>query len=317
MTTPLSIFLPKEGEKEFLRSFLNGNPVELGLYKNQVSPDGSMTLAALTEMITGGSRGYARKVMTKNMNEAAAAAAQWYLYINGSGRAEADYDVGPLTFSFNSYDVADNATVYGIFAITWVLPFDTGSQEIKVGNLIKGVTSGAYGVVTEVSLIYGSWGAGTAAGYIKVIGKTGIFQNNENLIIKGAIATGSIVEGGSGYAGGDIITVSQAGGSGAKLVVTDVDGYGSVVSCVVVDGGQGYSAATGLPTVALTGGGNGDFTFTISTLVTTACAVSNTGGNADAYQKLVGVWPFPTGVPVAVDGATIPVTVAFSAGFGS
>lgn len=43
--------------------------------------------------------------------------------------------------------------------------FESGSTEIKVGQIIEGATSGARAVVTEVNLTGSDWAGGTAAGY--------------------------------------------------------------------------------------------------------------------------------------------------------
>lgn len=44
--------------------------------------------------------------------------------------------------------------------------FDTGIEEISVGHIIEGATSGAMAVVLEVSVSSGSWADDDAAGYI-------------------------------------------------------------------------------------------------------------------------------------------------------
>lgn len=316
MSTNVNIYVPNQGEIEALRSMLLNNALELGIYRTAVVPDGSTLFATLTELTTGGGRGYARKALTPEILETLRTSSKWYLSTNAQGRAEGAYDSGVLTWTFNAYDVADGYTAYGVFAVTYQIPFDAGATEIRVGDTIKGGTSGATGVVTEVCVQSGTWAAGTAAGYIKIKSKSGTFQNDENLYLSGEIATVAIGDAGTDYAVGDIVEVTQTGGAGAKLVVTSVDAYGGVTGIVVVEGGQGFSVDTDLATVALTGSGADDLTIDISTLASTAYAVSNTGATADAHQKLMAVWAFPSGVEIDTAGQTITwdMKIALSTG---
>jgi hypothetical protein len=82
-----------------------------------------------------------------------------------------------------------------------------------------------------------------------------------------AIASGAVVNGGTGYAVNDVLVPTQSGGSGASLVVTAVDGAGAVTALQISAGGQGYSVANGL---AVTGG-----TGTGATINITALAAPN------------------------------------------
>lgn len=69
-----------------------------------------------------------------------------------------------------------------IFSFQPRLKFDAGANEVIVGDILTGVTSGNTGIVTEVVLMSGSWVGNDAAGFIRMeYGITGIFQNNENL----------------------------------------------------------------------------------------------------------------------------------------
>lgn len=304
MATNVNAYAPNCGEIEALRAVILNKPLVLGLYRTTVVPDGSMVIGTLTEMADGGGRGYAAKALSRDI-AAASAADKWVLSTNAQGRAEAGYNNAVLTWTFNAFDVADGYTVQGVFAYTWRLPFDAGAKEIKVGDVIKGVTSAATGVVAEVCLLSGTWAAGTAAGYLTIGTKTGTFQDGENITILGAVSTFSISAAGTGYALGDIITITQTGASGAKLVVTAVDGYGGITDAVVVEGGMNYTVDTGLATVALTGSGNDDAEIDISTLAATVYAVTNTGATADASKVLITVWAFPAGVEIATDGQSI------------
>src|SRR5574343_907820 len=61
------------------------------------------------------------------------------------------------------------------------VPFDGGSSEIIVGETVTGNTSGATGTVTLVVVTGGTWGEGTAEGYILIDTASGVFENNEEI----------------------------------------------------------------------------------------------------------------------------------------
>lgn len=180
----MSVYIPNQGELEALKAVLIAEAQILGLYKNQVLPDGNTIMDVLEEMPTGGGRNYAAKSL-KNEISPAAAADKWAVQINSQGKAEAAYGDAAQEWQFLAADVADGNTVYGAFAYTWLLPFDAGTGEIKVGDTVTGGTSGATGVVTMVQLTSGSWGGGNAAGWLCIKSKTGTFQNDEALQVGG------------------------------------------------------------------------------------------------------------------------------------
>ena len=179
----MSLYVPNESELEMMRAILAVQAWVVGLYKNVVSPDGSMTMFQLEEMPTGSSRTYAQKALTQDF-AAALAANKWYLSLNASGKAEGAYHDTFLEFEFAAADVADVNTVRGVFAFTWLLPFDAGlvAGPIKVGDTVTGAGGGS-GVVTGVVVTSGTWAAGTAAGYLFIKTKTGTFANNEALSV--------------------------------------------------------------------------------------------------------------------------------------
>lgn len=306
----MSMYFPNEGELEAMRSILATQQWYVGLYRNIITNDGSLNMLALTEMPTGGGRGYAGKLLTMDF-AAALAADKWYLSMNSAGKAEGAYHNTYLEYEFNSVDVADGYTVYGVFAYTYVLPFDAGATEIKVGDLIRGATSNATGIVTGVVVTSGSWGA-AAAGYLFVKTKTGTFQNDENLIIGGKAATLAITAGGTGYAEGDIVSITQTGGSGTKVCITEV-AAGVVTSVALAEGGQGHSAAAGLPTANIVGTGTG-LTLEIATLSTVAKAVSNTGTlySGDAHKKLMWLEALTEAKLIETAGQKIRVTLKWT-----
>lgn len=306
----MSMYFPNTGEIESMRCILMTQQWYLGLYRNIVTNDGSLTMLSLVEMPTGGGRGYVGK--TLNMDFATALSAdKWFLSMNAQGKAEGAYHNTYLEYEFNANDVADGNTVYGVFAYTWVVPFDAGASEIKVGDLIRGAVSGATGIVTGVVLTSGAWN-GTAVGYLFVKTKTGTFQNDENLVIGGKAGTIAVGAGGSGYAVGDVLGISQTGGSGAKLVVTTTSA-GAVTGVRLVEGGQGYSVAAGLATTNIVGSGSG-CTIDISALDTTAKAASNTGTlyGGDAHKQLVWLEALTEAKRIETAGQKIRVTLKWT-----
>jgi len=307
----MSLYFTNVGEQEMVRAILNTLEWNLGLYKNVVTPDGSLTMLGIQEMPSGGGRSYTTK--TLNLDFALAAAAnKWYVSQNTAGKAEGLYHNTYLEFEFNTVDVADGNTVYGAVIYTYAVPFDGGATEIKPGNIIKGATSAATGIVTGVIVTSGAWD-GTAAGHVFIKTKTGTFQDNENLIISGKVATIAVNAGGTGYNIGDIVSITQTGGSGTKVVVT-VAGGGIVSGVVLVEGGQGHSVATGLATANIVGSGTG-LLLNVSTLSTTAVAVSNTqtmyGG--DAHKQLLALEELPEAKLIDTAGQKIRVIMKWSA----
>lgn len=184
--TNVNMYVPNVGEKENLKAFLLQKAMVLGLYKNQVQPDGNTIFDTLEELTSGGGRGYARKELSNEIVETVRTADKWYVFTNSSGKAEGDYHSGVLSWTFNDADVADTPTVYGVFAFCYVIPFDGGSTEIKVGDTVTGHNSGATGIVTGVCLQSGSWAEGDVAGFLDIKAKTGTFQNDEDLYVGGA-----------------------------------------------------------------------------------------------------------------------------------
>jgi len=182
----MSIYLPNESELDMMRAILLVEQWNLGLYKNALSMDGSLSMLLVQEMPSGAGRTYAQKALTMDF-AAALAANKWYLSLNSSGKAEGAYHNSYLEWDFAAADVADINTVQGVFAFIWVVPFDAGQSEgpIKVGDTITGFTSAATGVVTGVLVSSGSWAGDDAAGLLFIKAKTGTFQNNEELRVGG------------------------------------------------------------------------------------------------------------------------------------
>lgn len=301
----LNVYVPNVGEKESLKALLLTKAFVLGLYKTAIVPDGNTVFDTLSELTSGGGRGYVRKELTRDIVENALAADKWFVSTNASGKAEGAYNDAVLSWEFNSYDVADAATVYGVLAFCYVLPFDAGAQEIKVGDTIKGATSGATGIVTGVCVQSGTWAAGTAAGYLDIMTKTGTWQDGEDILVSGEAGTlnATPTAGGTGYAVGDIVEITT-GGTGALAVVTSESG-GAATGVVLVTGGKNYTIGTGKATTKVTGSGNDDLTVNITALASTAYAVTNTPITGDAHKRLLAVWPYDSGVAITQNGQAI------------
>ena len=109
----------------------------------------------------------------------------------------------------------------------------------------------------------------------------------------GGILTAALNAGGTGYAVGDIATVS-GGGTGGKVQVTGV-AAGVVTSFSVYAAGTGYSATTGHATVAQSGSGSG--------LVVDISTVSS-GANTITVAH-AGTWFQDGGVVYALTGVAL------------
>ena len=296
----MSGYVPNVGEKEDLKAQLATNAIQLMLYKNFVIPDGNTITDTLTELIVQG--GYAQKQLLPVVGEDALAANKWFLSLNSAGKAQAQYSNAVLQWIMDAANVASGETVQGVAGYCWVLPFDQGAnpnlagpEQLRIGQVIKGVSSGATGIITGIMVQSGTWANGDAAGYLNIMTKTGTFEDDENLTIIGCVATVSVANGGTGYAVGDIIKPIQTGGRNAKLVVATVNG-GVVTSLLVVYGGDGYTVATPLTTAKVTGGGDNALTIGVATLAAAVYAVANTGtiNGGDAHKRLLFVEPMTT-----------------------
>ena len=306
MATNLQVYIPNVGEIEALKAILQTDALVIGLFKTAIIPDGNTVFSTLTEMPTGGGRAYAQKELTNDLTEAALTASKWYMYTNALGKGEGAYSNAVLSWVLNAVDLADANTVYGVFAYSWVLPFTTGTKEIKVGDTVEGATSGATGIVTGVRVFSGTWAAGSAAGELSIKTKTGTFVS-ENIRIKGEVLTfvAAPTAAGDLYSVGDTFKIVQTGADGAVgVVLTLTGGDNSPVATIGVApgaGGRNYTAGAGKVTSKLVGGGNDALTVEIATLATAACAVVA----ADANKKLMAVWAYATGIPITLDGQTI------------
>lgn len=308
----MSLYAPNVGEKEMLKDFLLSQAIVLGLYKNVIIPDGNTIFSTLTEMASGAGEGYVQIPLSRDIVENTPTTAKWYITTDANGKAVAQYGLAaaPQAWTFNAVDVAAIETVYGIFGFTWVLPFDAGVKEIKVGDTIKGATSAATGIVTGVEVQSGTWAAGTAAGNLKIMTKTGTFQNNENLYVQGEILTlvAAPTAAGDTYSVGDTFKITTGGEGGIGFVLTLTGGDNTPVATIGVNpgaGGRNYAIGAGKATVKLNGGGNDALTVEIASLATAAYAVSNTGVTGDALKQLLFTENFSTGTLVTTVGQQV------------
>ncbi len=191
------------GEMELLIAKINNRGIFLGLYKHVLVPtDGSLVWGSVQEMPTGGGRGYARIPLTRVMNFSGLALNQWYGSLNAGGKYQFQYSNAALQWIMTSQEVTDANTVQGVFGACFMLPFDLGATEIKKGDVIQGLSSGATATVTDVVLLTGTWGGGTAAGFLYLESKSGNFQNDENLTIVGSTGSATYAVSNSGTQNG-------------------------------------------------------------------------------------------------------------------
>lgn len=315
------IYIPNSGEVTALKAILGSLALRVGLFKNALTPDGNTVFGTLQELSQGGGRSYVTKDLPPVVVEDTLTEGKWYLATDVLGKGAAQYCDGapPATYlewTFAAADVADAPTVYGAFGWTLIIPFANGSAQINPGDIIAGATSGAKGTVTAVWVASGSWTAGTAAGWLAIKTQTGTFQTGENLKISGQVSTITINDGGAGYAQGDIVSITQTGGSGTKVCITEV-AAGVVTAVALVDGGQGHSLATALTTANIVGSGSG-LKLNITGLSTAAAAVTNTGTlfGGDSLKTLIFVESFASSIPITLSGQKIQYTLTLTMSTG-
>lgn len=301
----MSGYCPNQGELEMLKNNLLSQAVILGLYSNVVSPDGSLTVAGLTELATDG--GYARIPLTCDVVEVAPATNKWYVApdANGKGSGQFGLAAAPQTWTFTAADVGK--TVNGIFGFTLVLPFTAGLQQVRVGDVLR--QGAVCAEVTGVQLASGSWAAGTAAGNIYLKRQVGTFVSGATLVnASKATATSEIkvltaapIVGGTGYAVGDRFLIGT--GTGGMGRVTAVTG-GVVTAVELLTGGKDYTVAT-QATTKIDGGGDDALTVAVASLYTAGPAVAIATLAGDSTKKLLFVEPLLAPDPITAAGQTV------------
>lgn len=311
-----SVYVPNQGEKEMLKDFLLSQAIILGLYDNVVVPDGSTIVSTLTELLASGGAGYAEIPLNNVLNESAPVAGQWYVSMDTNGKASAQYGLtaAPQAWTFNSVDVANAPTPQGIFACTLVLPFTSGLQPIKVGDVIR--QGAVCAEVTGVNVTSGSWAAGNAAGDLYIKRQVGTFVAGATLVdVSKATATSEIkvltatpVNGGTGYAVGDRFVIGT--GTGGVGRVTAVTG-GVVTAVELLSGGKDYTVAT-QTTAKIDGAGDNALTVAVASLNTAGPAVAIATIAGDSTKKILWTEAFSTGTLVSAIGQQITYLPIFT-----
>ena len=301
----MSGYVPNIGEIEMLKDALLSQAIILGLYSNPVVPDGSLAFAGLTELATDG--GYARIPLANEVVEDAEAANKWYVAVDANAKGSGQYGqaASPQTWTFTAADVGK--TVNGIFGFTLVLPFTSGLQRIRVGDVLR--QGAVCAEVTGVQLASGSWAGGDAAGNIYLKRQVGTFVSGATLVnASRATATSEIKvltatpgAGGAGYAVGDRFLIGT--GSGGVGRVTAVSG-GVVTAVELLSGGKDYTVNT-LATTAIDGGGNNALTVAVASLYTAGPAVAIATIAGDSSRKLLFVEPLSAPDPITATGQVV------------
>lgn len=114
----------------------------------------------------------------------------------------------------------------------WVLDFDAGSVAVAEGDTVDGLTSRATGVALIAGVVEsGSYGAGTAAGYLVLTNVDGTFADNEELQVSGATrctANGTAVEEGADTDANNT-TWSRDAVTTARAAISTVPGAGQIL----------------------------------------------------------------------------------------
>lgn len=298
----MPIYISNEGEKEALKAVLLQEALVVGLYKNQIIPDGSTLFSTLEELTTGPTYGYAPVPLGNTVKESAALAADmWTMKINSAGKAEANYGAAVLTWTFLAPDVALAPTVYGVFGYCLRLPFTVGLQPIRVVDVVR--QGAVCAEVVGVNVTSGAWATGDAAGYLYLKRQSGTFVAGASLVgVSRPTATSEIkvltatpVNGGTGYAVGDLFIIGT--GTGGVGRVTAVTG-GVVTAVELLTGGQDYTVATHA-TTKISGSGDDALTVAVASLYTAGPAVVVATLAGDSEKKLMFVEALTT-TPIAV-----------------
>ena len=301
----MSGYVPNIGEIEMLKDALLSQAIILGLYSNPVVPYGSLAFAGLTELATDG--GYARIPLANEVVEDAEAANKWYVAVDANAKGSGQYGqaASPQTWTFTAADVGK--TVNGIFGFTLVLPFTSGLQRIRVGDVLR--QGAVCAEVTGVHLASGTWAGGDAAGNLYLKRQSGTFVTGATLVnASRATATSEIkvltatpVNGGTGYAVGDRFLIGT--GTGGVGRVTAISG-GIVTAVELLSGGKDYAVATAA-TTKIDGGGDNALTVAVASLYTAGPAVAIATLAGDSSKKLLFVEPLSAPNPITANGQIV------------
>jgi hypothetical protein len=236
-----------------------------------------------------------------------------------SGNAGTSYVVGDLVYVTQSGAVAGTLTVAAINPSTGAvtaLTFLYRGTGYTTATGLSTTTNSAAGSGLEVDIVAG---ADSISLPVSIAGMTITIKNasSSSAIVKAIPHSGNA---GSGYKVGDVITVTQTGGSGGTFVVAAITGgssTGPVGSLSPVTAGTGYATATALSTTGGTGTGlEVDITTGGNALAiypATGDAIASLGANA-AYNLsqgndvtlscyTAGTWRYNTARPFETNDA--------------
>lgn len=173
-------YVPNIGELEKLKTIVGNCAINIGLYTNAITPDGSTTFANFVQMTVTG--GYA-PIELNNSIAPTATLDKWRVFTNTAGRAEAVYSTAAQEWVFLNENVSLGETVYGVFGWYNTVRFNQGSIEIKVNDSITIGTATA--IVTQVRVETGSWTGGNATGELCLKTVSGTFASGANIQVGG------------------------------------------------------------------------------------------------------------------------------------
>jgi len=146
---------------------------------------------------------------------------------------------------FNGDDYANKLAYYATDAVYRIIdghcvtiPYNSGgTDDIAVGDTIKGATSGAYGDVIAITLTGGSWAGGNATGVITMQKTFGTWQNGENIDNVTDTKSNCATTTSTVTVDNDNITIVATAASSTTQNVTIYD-WGTTIAGVTIGQGQ-------------------------------------------------------------------------------
>jgi hypothetical protein len=165
-----------------------------------------------------------------------------------------------LIFSAESDVYYPGTDVFRLSNATWTIPYylevtSSPINRLLVGRAVEGLNSGAQGFVEKlvrrkvknyfVEILYVSAVTGTfeTGEIVKLIGNT-TTPIGEFPTIIGSLTNLTIEDGGTGFAKGDVVTLTSRTGEQGVGLVTELEAITGVVDFTLEDGGWGYSVNT-------------------------------------------------------------------------
>jgi hypothetical protein len=306
----MSVYIPNISEIAVLKSILLQRAITIGLYVNQIIPDGSTLFATLTEMTTGPTYGYAPIALENVVKESATpTAGMWTITTNSAGKASAVYAAAAQSWVFLAPDVALLPTIYGAFGWARSLPFTAASQPILPGDVLR--QSAVCAQVCGVNITSGSWAAGTAAGDLYIKNQVGVFVAGATLVDASKVTSSSEIKvltaapvaAGTGYAEGDRFLIGTGSG-GVGRVTAIVADTGAVTAVELLSGGVNYTVATHA-TTKIDGAGDNVLTVAVASLITSGPGVAFATLAGDSDRKLIFVESLTSPIAVTQLGQSV------------